>query len=82
MIDTKIQNKADEMAKDAGFDFAKHLGKKGIYNVFVCSFNEDNDGCTGFPIFLLENEGKFHEADGRKETALMQMLEDEEDKIA
>lgn len=74
MTDTNIQKKADEMAKEAGFDFAKHLGQKGIYNVFVCSFDEDDDGCTGFPIFLLENNGKFHEADGRKETSLMEML--------
>lgn len=71
-----IKAKIDKKAQDAGFDYAEYVGKKGIYNVYVCAFKGDDVRCTGFPQFVLENEGKMRIANGYKETSLMDLLED------
>lgn len=73
---TEIQKKADKMAQDAGFDFANYIGKKGIFSVYCCDFNEGNEGCTGLPLFLLEHNGDIQFASTKETPILMDMLKD------
>lgn len=75
---TEIQEKANNMAKEAGFDFAKYIGKKGIFNVYCCDFDSDEVACTGLPIFLLECDGEIKYANDNETPSLMDMLSEEE----
>lgn len=70
----KNNAKIEEMAKKAGFSRAEYLGKKGIFNIYVCCFSEDNIGDTGLPVFLLENGDNIRYSNEIETTTLMDML--------
>lgn len=66
--------KLEEMAKKAGFSRVEYLGKKGIFNIYVCCFSEDNIGDTGMPVFLLENKDNIRYSNEVETESLMDML--------
>ena len=78
---TNIKQKVDEMAKAAGFDCAKYLGKKGIFDIYTGDFilgENDEMPMVGLPLFLLENDGDVRYANDIETSTLMSMLSNEE----